>query len=194
MIRSICVFCGSSFGNLDAYRKAAMDLGTLLATRRIRLVYGGAAVCLMGTIADACLANNGHVTGVIPQSLVDKEIAHKGLTEIRIVESMHQRKALMADLSDAFIALPGGFGTFEEFLEVTTWTQLGLQRKACGLMNIAGYYDGLLSQVDRAVQDGFLKPDHRNMILTHHDPETVLDMIAGYTPPAVGKWITKAER
>lgn len=165
-----------------------------MARRAVRLVYGGANVGLMGTIADACLAAGGDVVGVMPQALVDKEIAHQGLTELRIVRSMHERKALMADLSDAFIALPGGIGTFEEFLEVATWTQLGLQHKACGLVNIAGYYDGLLSQADRAVQDGFLRVQHRRMLLAHSDPEAVLDLVSEYAPPMLSKWVTAAER
>jgi uncharacterized protein (TIGR00730 family) len=126
--------------------------------------------------------------------LVDKEIAHPGLTELRIVQTMHERKALMADLSDGFIALPGGTGTFEEFFEAASWSQLGLQRKPCALVNIAGYYDGLLSQADRAVRDGFLTPQHRSMLLTHHIPESVLDLLLAHVPPAVEKWISKAER
>jgi uncharacterized protein (TIGR00730 family) len=194
MIRSVCVFCRSNFGNLDVYRTAAADLGSLLAMRGIRLVYGGATVGLMGTIANACLSKGGEVIGVIPQGLVDKEIAHPGLTELRIVQTMHERKALMADLSDGFIALPGGTGTFEEFFEVASWSQLGLQRKPCALVNIAGYYDGLLSQADRAVRDGFLTTLHRSMLLTHHIPESVLDLLLEHVPPTVERWISKAER
>ena len=189
MLRSVCVFCGSSFGTRDEYRASAVELGRLLAERRIRLVYGGGNVGLMGTVADACLAAGGSVIGVIPQALVDREVAHTGLTDLRIVQSMHERKALMADLSDAFIALPGGIGTFEEFFEVATWTQLGIQRKPCGLVNIAGYYDGLLLQADRAVHDGFLKRQHREMILTASDPATILDLVSSYEHPLVAKWV-----
>jgi uncharacterized protein (TIGR00730 family) len=148
----------------------------------------------MGTIANACLSKGGEVIGVIPQGLVDKEIAHPGLTELRIVQTMHERKALMADLSDGFIALPGGTGTFEEFFEVASWSQLGLQRKPCALVNIAGYYDGLLSQADRALRDGFLTTLHRSMLLTHHIPESVLDLLLEHVPPTVEKWISKSER
>lgn len=152
------------------------------------MVYGGGKVGLMGAVADACLAADGKVTGVMPQSLVDKEIAHTGLTEFHVVRSMHERKALMADLAGAFIALPGGLGTFEEFLEVATWTQLGLQRKACGVLNVAGYYDGLLALADRAVMDGFLSPEHRNMLLTDERPDRLLDLVVHYTPPLLDKW------
>lgn len=194
MIRSVCVFCGSSSGKLDEYRTAATVLGQLLADRHIRLVYGGAAVGLMGTIADACLSQGGEVIGVIPQTLVDKEIAHRGLTELRVVQTMHERKALMSDLSDAFIALPGGLGTFEELFEVATWSQLGLQRKPCGLVNVAGYYDGLLLQADRAVQDGFLKTEHRRMLITGEDPGSVLNLLLEHVPPVVEKWISEAAR
>ena len=194
MIRSVCVFCGSSSGKLDEYRTAATVLGQLLADRHIRLVYGGATVGLMGTIADACLSQGGEVIGVIPQTLVDKEIAHRGLTELRVVQTMHERKALMSDLSDAFIALPGGLGTFEEFFEVATRSQLGLQRKPCGFVNVAGYYDGLLLQADRAVRDGFLRPQHRRMLLTGEDPGSVLDLLFEHVPPVVGKWISEAAR
>ena len=194
MLISVCIFCGSSFGNREIYRQTAVDTGRLLARRGIRLVYGGGNVGLMGALADACVEAGGTVTGVIPQALVDKEVAHTGLSDLRIVRSMHERKALMADVSDAFIALPGGIGTFEEFFEVATWTQLGLQRKACGLVNVAGYFDGLLLQAERAVQDGFLRPEHREMILTAASPEAVLDRIGEYEPPVLDKWWTRAER
>lgn len=194
MLISVCIFCGSSFGNREIYRQTAVDTGRLLARRGIRLVYGGGNVGLMGALADACVEAGGTVTGVIPQALVDKEVAHTGLSDLRIVRSMHERKALMADVSDAFIALPGGIGTFEEFFEVATWTQLGLQRKACGLVNVAGYFDGLLLQAERAVQDGFLRPEHREMILTAASPEAVLDRIGEYEPPVLDKWWKRAER
>jgi uncharacterized protein (TIGR00730 family) len=194
MVQSICVFCGSSLGNREGYRTAATELGSILASRGIRLVYGGANVGLMKTLADACLAAGGKVIGVIPQALVDKEIAHRELTELHIVRSMHERKALMADVSEAFIALPGGFGTLEEFLEVATWTQMGLQRKPSGLVNVDGYYDGLLRQADRAVQDGFLKPGHRAMLLADPSPAVLLDLVSTYKLPILDKWVTRTER
>jgi uncharacterized protein (TIGR00730 family) len=188
MIQSVCVFCGSSFGARPEYRAAAEQLGTLLAQRHIRLIYGGGNVGLMGAIADACLAAGGEVIGVIPQALGDKELAHWGLTELHIVKSMHERKAMMADLAGAFIALPGGYGTFEEFFEVLTWTQLGLQRKACGLVNVLGYYDSLLALADRAGEEGFLQPVHRKMLMAADTPAAVLDLVLHVEPPSVAKW------
>lgn len=194
MLRSICVFSGSSLGRRTEYREAAFQLGTALATRGINLVYGGAAVGLMGEIADATLAAGGHVTGVIPKALVDREVAHDGLPDLRIVESMHERKALMADLSDGFIALPGGIGTFEELFEVWTWTQLGNHAKPCAVLNVAGFYDRLLNFVDHAVEEQFLKPVHRNVLLTGTNPSDLLDTLATYTVPSETKWIKKGER
>src|ERR1041384_3548938 len=170
MLKRVCVFCGSNTGSGPAYVEAAESLGKLLAERKMGLVYGGGKVGLMGKIADAVLGAGGEVIGVIPQSLMRKEIAHAGLTELRVVDSMHQRKALMAELSDAFIALPGGFGTFEEFCEILTWTQLGLQRKPCGILNVAGYYDHLLKLFDHAVAERFLKPEHRGIVISDTDP------------------------
>lgn len=168
----------------EEYRNAAELLGKSIAQRGMRLVYGGAHLGLMGAVADSCLAEGGYVTGVIPQALVDREIAHRGLTELHIVHSMHARKALMADLSDAFIALPGGLGTFEELLEIATWSQLELQQKTCGLVNIAGYYDGLITQLDCAVHSGFLSPEHRGIVLIHSDPLTALDLVTS-SPPVI---------
>lgn len=194
MLRSICVFSGSSLGRRTEYREAAVQLGTALATRGINLVYGGAAVGLMGEVADATLAAGGHVTGVIPRALVDREVAHDGLPDLRIVESMHERKALMADLSDGFIALPGGIGTFEELFEVWTWTQLGNHAKPCAVLNVAGFYDRLLNFVDHAVEEQFLKPVHRNVLLTGTNPSDLLDTLATYTAPSETKWIKKGER
>ena len=188
MIHSVCVFCGSSIGRRPEYRRAAEELGALLAKRNIRLIYGGGNVGLMGAVADACLAAGGAVTGVIPQALGDKELAHWGLTELHVVKSMHERKALMAELAGAFIALPGGFGTFEEFFEVLTWTQLGLQRKACGLVNVLGYYDSLLALADRAAEDGFLQPVHREMLVAGDSAAAVLEMVLHLEPPALPKW------
>lgn len=193
LLRTICVFCGSNPGARPAYRQAAAELGTLLAKNGLGLVYGGGRVGLMGTVADACLAAGGSVTGVIPQALADKELAHRGLTALHVVRTMHERKSLMAELSDAFIALPGGIGTFEELLEVTTWTQLGLHRKACGVVNVEGYYDGLLLQADRAVADGFLTPTHRQLLLTHADPAEVLGQVRQFVPPQLSKWVERED-
>jgi uncharacterized protein (TIGR00730 family) len=193
MIRSLCVFCGSNFGVRLEYRQAANQLGRLLAQRRIRLVYGGGNVGLMGEVADACLEAGGEVTGVIPQGLVDREVAHRGLADLRIVQSMHERKALMAELAEAFVAMPGGLGTFEEFFEIATWSQLGIHRKACGFLNVAGYYDPLLAQADHAVAEGFLKPVHRSLLLSHATPEGILDLVESFEPPLLSKWMSKPE-
>jgi uncharacterized protein (TIGR00730 family) len=189
----ICVFCGSSFGTDPAYSRAAKHLGESFAARNIELVYGGATVGLMGRLADAVLQRGGRVTGVIPQALVDKEIAHTGLTDLRIVNSMHERKALMADLADAFIALPGGFGTLEEFCEVLTWSQLGLHRKNCGLLNVNGYYDGLLSLFDHAVAEGFLKAGNRKLVQSESDPDRLINAVLSAVPAVEGKWIGKGQ-
>jgi uncharacterized protein (TIGR00730 family) len=148
----------------------------------------------MGVLADACLGAGGRVIGVMPQMLVDKEIAHRGITELRVVRSMHERKALMADLADAFLALPGGFGTFEEFFEILTWTQLGLQRKACGLLNVDGYYDPLLRLADQALAEGFLRAPHREMLLCDTDAARILDRLSEYQPPAVEKVLDRTTR
>lgn len=185
------MFCGSNYGNRPAYRDAARNVGQLLATRGITLVYGGGNVGLMGAAADACLAAGGRVVGVIPQVLVDKEVAHAGLTTLHVVGSMHERKALMADLAGGFLALPGGVGTFEEFFEILTWSQLGLHRKACGLLNVEGYYNPLLAMADHAVTEGFIKPSHRAMLLSDSDPEHMLDRMSEYTVPRVEKWIDR---
>ena len=178
MLRRVCIFCGSSTGVRPEYRAAAESLATHLARRRVDVVFGGGHVGLMGVVADTTLAHGGHVIGVIPSALVAREIAHHGLPDLRIVSSMHERKALMANLSDAFIALPGGFGTFEEFCEVVTWTQLGLHRKPCGLLNVAGYYDPLVALFDRAVADGFIRAENRGIVVTEADPETLIDRLS----------------
>jgi uncharacterized protein (TIGR00730 family) len=193
-LRRVCVFCGSSLGFQPAYAQAADELGQLLAQRGIELVYGGGKVGLMGRIADACLKAGGRVTGVVPRQLVAKEIAHSGLSELHIVESMHERKAMMADLADAFIAMPGGYGTWEEFCEVLTWSQLGLQRKACALLNVSGYYDPLLAMADRAVQEGFVRDVHRELLLSDTDPRRLLDHLTQYTVPMVDKWMDRSTR
>jgi uncharacterized protein (TIGR00730 family) len=166
----------------------------LLAERGVELVYGGGKVGLMGAVANACLAGGGRVTGIIPQMLKDKEIAHTGLTVLRVVQTMHERKALMADLADAFLALPGGYGTWDELCEVLTWSQIGIQRKASALLNVNGYYDPLLAMADRAVSEGFLREIHRQLLLTDTDPARLLDGLENYLPPAVDKWMDGAGR
>jgi uncharacterized protein (TIGR00730 family) len=194
VIRRICVFCGSRPGNRPAYVLAARELGSLLAERGIGLVYGGASVGVMGAVADATLRRGGEVIGVIPQALVHHELAHDHLTDLRVVGSMHERKALMAELSDAVIALPGGFGTFEELFETLTWSQLGIHEKAFGVLNIGGFYDGLLALVDHAVAEGFIPNGHRALILEGRHPEEMLDLLTSYTPPPpVVKWLKKSE-
>ena len=177
MLRRICVFCGSSSGNDVVYRQAAQAVGRLLSQRGIELVYGGGNVGLMGMVADACLEGGGRVIGVIPEALKNKELAHHGLTDLRVVGSMHERKALMADLSDAFIALPGGYGTWDEFCEVLTWSQLGIQHKACALLDVNGYYGPLLAMADKAVSEGFLREVHRGLMLSDDAPTRLLDRL-----------------
>ena len=170
---------------------AAQQFGAEIAARGYELVYGGGRVGLMGVIADAVLASGGRVIGVIPENLVAKEIGHSGLTELRIVKSMHERKALMADLSDAFVAMPGGIGTMEEFFEVLTWAQLGLHAKPCGLLQVAGYFDALLALLDRAVQERFVKAEHMTMLVASPSPTDLLDRLAAYRAPLVDKWIDR---
>jgi uncharacterized protein (TIGR00730 family) len=193
-MRRICVFCGSSSGTRQNYQQAAQAVGRLLCRRGIELVYGGGNVGLMGVLANACLDEGGRVIGVIPQALADRELAHTGLTELRIVSSMHERKALMADLSDAFVSLPGGYGTWEEFFEVLTWSQLGIQRKACGVLNVDGYYDPLLAMADKALSEGFIRPIHRDSLLSDADPERLLDRLGNHDVPALDQWIARPER
>ena len=185
----VCVFCGSNKGSRREYSDWAIRMGNALARRSIGLVYGGGNVGLMGILSDATLAAGGEVIGVIPKALVGWEVAHTGLTDLRVVESMHERKALMADLSDAFIALPGGFGTFEEFCEVITWAQLGIHRKPCGLLNVAGYYDPLIALFDRGVAERFIPDGNRKLVVEATDPEDLLDRLAEYNAPALKKWI-----
>jgi uncharacterized protein (TIGR00730 family) len=194
MLQRICVFCGSSSGTGETYLLAAREVGRLLCERGIELVYGGGRVGLMGAVADACLAAGGRVTGVIPQLLVDKEVAHQGLTELHVVQTMHERKALMADLSDAFLALPGGYGTWDELCEVLTWTQIGIQRKASALLNVNGYYDPLLAMADRAVAEGFLLAENRELLLTGTDPAQLLDRLQTFVPPVAEKWMDRTNR
>jgi uncharacterized protein (TIGR00730 family) len=194
MLRSLCVFCGSSMGRNAVYRDAAHAVGALLAQRDLTLVYGGGNVGLMAVVADACLAAGGRVIGVIPRALAEQEVAHLGLTEMHVVGSMHERKARMADLSDAFLALPGGFGTWDEFCEALTWSQLAIQSKACAVLNVEGYYDAFLAQADRAVAEGFLRPEHRNLLLADTDPARLLDRLQTYRAPALDKWIDRPAR
>ena len=192
-MKRVCVFCGSSKGARPVYAEAAEQLGTLLAKRGLDLVYGGGCVGLMGMVADAAVKAGGHVIGVIPQALVIKEVVHEGLPDLRVVKSMHERKALMADLSDAFIALPGGFGTYEEFCEILTWAQLGLHRKPFGLLNVASFYDPLLALFDHAVAEQFVKPIHRELVLVDTDSESLLHRLAAFHPQSVNKWINRKE-
>lgn len=190
-MKRICVFCGSSNGFQPVYAEAARTLGKILANRRIGLVYGGGNVGLMGIIADAVLGAGGEVIGVIPEALVGRELAHRTVTELIVVRSMHDRKAKMAALSDGFVAMPGGYGTFEEFCEIITWAQLGMHRKPCAILNVEGYYDPLLALFDRAVREGFVHPSNRRLVLQETDPHRLLDVLASYTPPQTEKWIDR---
>ena len=193
-LSSVCVYCASSPGADAAFASAAASLGELLARRNVRLVYGGGHVGLMGTLADAALAAGGEVHGVITRALDEKEIAHNGLTSLRVVETMHERKAAMADRSDAFIMLPGGFGTFEEFFEVVTWTQLGVHSKPCGVLNIGGFFDPLVALFDSAVRERFVRTEHRDMVIVEAQASTLLDRLSEWSPVIVDKWIDRSER
>ena len=193
MLKHVCVFCGSSPGARPEYADAARSLAKYLAGKGITVVYGGGHVGLMGILSDSARAAGGEVIGVIPQGLMVKEVADVKLKDLRVVASMHERKALMAELSDAFIAMPGGYGTFEEFCEILTWTQLGIQRKPCGLLNVAGYYDPLLAMFDRAVTEQFIKPVHRQMLIADPSPESLVYRLISSEVPVVEKWIGRAE-
>jgi uncharacterized protein (TIGR00730 family) len=193
-MKAVCVYCGSNAGVREGYGVLARALGTEIARRGMALVYGGARVGLMGQVADAALAAGGRVVGIIPQSLVDKEIAHSGLTESHVVGSMHERKRMMADLSDGFVALPGGIGTLEEIFEMWTWAQLGYHAKPCALIDTAGYWMGLAAFLDHQVQEGFVRAPHREMLLVDDDPARLLDRMEAYVPPVVKKWIGPGER
>jgi uncharacterized protein (TIGR00730 family) len=192
-LRRICVFCGSSPGTDPRYLAAARACGDGLVKQGLGLVYGGASVGLMGAVADAVLAGGGEVIGVIPRALSSKEITHGGLQELHVVGSMHDRKALMAQHADAFIALPGGFGTLEELFEVATWGQLGLHRKPFGLLNVDGYFDHLLAFLDHCVSQGFLRADHRALLLVDDNLDALLDRFRAYQPPPVEKWLVLGE-
>jgi uncharacterized protein (TIGR00730 family) len=192
-LKNICVYCGSSSGNNPVYVKGAENLGKALAGSGIGLVYGGGKRGLMGAIADSALNAGGKVTGVIPQGLLDLELGHTGLTKLHIVKNMHERKALMAELSDAFIAMPGGLGTYEELFEVLSWSQLGLHKKPCGLLNINGFYNSMLQFLDKATEEGFIMAGHRAMLLSDADPDKLIDKLAEFQYPEIVKWKVKTE-
>lgn len=192
-MKSICVFCGSRAGNDPAYAQAARALGRTLAENDFTLVYGGGHVGLMGVVADAALEASGEVIGVMPKALVEREILHDTLTKLHVVGSMHERKALMAELSDGFIALPGGTGTLEEFFEILTWAQLGEHQKPCGLLNTNGFYDPLLTIFDHMMEKGFVSDEHRKLVLVESDLAAMLSAFARYRPPKTVKWITPEE-
>lgn len=192
-MKRICVFLGSSLGDRPSYRTAAEQLGRDLARRRIGVVYGGGRVGLMGALADACLAAGGEVIGVIPHALQQKEVGHTGLTQLHVVDSMHERKALMAELADAFIALPGGFGTFEELCEILTWSQLGLHRKPCGVLDVDGYYAPLIALFDHATKSQFVRPEHRRLVMVGTEPEALVDELLHAEVPVLDKWIGRDE-
>jgi uncharacterized protein (TIGR00730 family) len=194
-MQRVCVFCGSSPGARPAYAEATAEVARLLAGEGIGVVYGGGHVGLMGVLADTVMAAGGEAIGVMPQALVDREIGHTGISELRVVGSMHERKALMADLSDAFIALPGGAGTLEELFEVYTWAQLGLHDKPCGLLDVEEYFSGLVGFLDHAVDERFLREEHRAMLIVEHEPRALIARLAEFEPRAVTpKWIDREER
>lgn len=192
-MKRVCVFCGSKTGKGAGFSAAARRMGEVIAQSALELVYGAGQVGLMGVLADTVLKNGGQVIGVIPEALVARELAHRGVSDLRIVQSMHERKALMAELADGFIALPGGFGTFEEFCEILTWAQLGLHAKPCGILNVDGYYDALLDLFDRGVAEGFIEAEQRGWVLLDTDPQRLLDRMTQFVPPRVEKWISRRE-
>lgn len=188
-MKRIAVYCGSNKGARPEYAAAAQELGALLAREKIELVYGGGMVGLMGIVADAVLKNGGHVIGVIPEKLVIKEVVHEKLPDLRVVKTMHERKALMAELSDGFIALPGGYGTFEEFFEVLAWSQLGWHQKPFGLLDIGGFYSPLLKFLDHTREEGFIRPQHRELVLVADNAEKMLQAMQKFCPPNEVKWV-----
>jgi len=193
-LSSVCVYCGSSPGVDPGFRSAAASLGRLLARRGLRLVYGGGHVGLMGVVADAALGEGGEVHGVITRALEQKEIAHRGLTMLTVVETMHERKAAMADMADGFLMLPGGFGTLDEFFEAVTWTQLGVHAKPCGALNVNGFFDPLLALLARAAEQRFLIPEHRDLVIVEADPAMMIDRLRSWVPVTVDKWLDRSER
>ncbi|MGR8997917.1 MAG: LOG family protein [Gammaproteobacteria bacterium] len=192
-VHSICIYCGSSTGRLEAYGEAACALAKSLVSRNIRLVYGGAGIGIMGRVADQVLKLGGQAIGVIPKALAHKEVAHNNLTELHVTQSMHERKMLMAELSDGFIALPGGIGTLEELFEIWTWAQLGFHNKPCGLLNVEGYYNSLIGFLDHVLAEQFVKKDHHAMLIVETNPDVLLDRYINYQPPAVRHWVSKDE-
>lgn len=194
MLLSVAVYCASSRGVDRSFAAAAESLGRTLAERGIRLVYGGGHVGLMGVVADAVLAGGGEVHGVITRALEAKEIAHRGLSSLEIVETMHERKAAMADKADGFIMLPGGFGTLDEFFEVVTWTQLGIHAKPCGVLDVGGYFTPLRELLDTATRRGFILPEHRDMVIMESEPGRMLDRLSTWAPVFVPKWLDRKER
>jgi uncharacterized protein (TIGR00730 family) len=193
-LRNICVYCGSNAGRQPIYTEQAQAFGRELVRRGLGLVYGGSSVGIMGVVADTVLAEGGQVVGIIPEALMKKELEHKSLTELHVVASMHDRKSMMAAKSDGFVALPGGVGTLEEIFETWTWAQLGFHAKPCGLLNVAGYYDKLAQFLDHTVEESFMRPQHRAMLVVESDPAALLDRFADYTAPSVPKWITATEK
>jgi uncharacterized protein (TIGR00730 family) len=191
-MKRVCVFCGASAGRNGRYAEVARSVGRTLARRGIGLVYGGGGVGLMGVLADAALEAGGEVVGVIPRALQLRELAHPRLTELRVVRSMHERKALMAELSEGFVALPGGMGTLEELFEVLTWAQLGLHERPCGLLDVDGYFRPLIAFLDHAAAEGFVRPEHRRILHVAEDPDALLDQFLAYRPPAVERWVDRA--
>lgn len=194
-MRRLCVFCGSSTGNRPIYCESAWQLGEALAERGLGLVFGAGHVGLMGVLADAVLRAGGEAIGVIPRALVDRELAHQRLTQLHVVETMHERKALMSDLADGFLAMPGGFGTADELFEILTWSQLGIHTRPIGLLNVEGFFDSLLRWIDHIVDEGFLPPQHRQLLRTADDPARLLDLLQAHHPPeSVPKWIVEEDR
>lgn len=190
-MRSVCVFCGSNAGAGEAYSEAARALARAVVEHGLKLVYGGGSIGLMGVLGEAALAAGGHVIGVTPRRLLEREVVHKGLTELRVVETMLERKALMAELAEGFIALPGGLGTLDELFEMLTWTQLGIHRKPTGLLDVNGYFERLLGFLDHSVEQRFVKPEHRAMLISERDPCVLLDRLAAARLPEVSKWIDR---